>query len=210
MALTPSTMLPLGTSLPFGVISAQLASGSARQVSGEPLRLDALAPVPLLVLFLCAHCPFVKHVEAEITRLQNDFLSTGADGRPRLQILAISSNSVQTHPQDGPDGLRQQAEQHGWRFPYLFDGDQQIARAFRAACTPDPYLFAPVAGGTWELVYRGQLDASRPGNDRPLDGADLRAALAALEAGATPAAEQIPAIGCNIKWHPGAEPEWAR
>jgi hypothetical protein len=208
MALTPSTMLPLGTPLPFGVISAQLASGSARQVSGDPLQLDALGSEPLLVLFLCAHCPFVKHVEPEITRLQSDF--SGPSARPHLQILAISSNSVQTHPQDGPEGLRAQAERHGWRFPYLFDADQQIARAFRAACTPDPYLFSPSRQGELQLAYRGQFDGSRPGNGVPLDGRDLRAALVALADGRQPDPEQQPAIGCNIKWHPGAEPEWGR
>ena len=208
MALTPSTMLPLGTAPPFGVIRTELARGATVQVSGEPLELDSLGGRPLLVLFLCAHCPFVKHVEPEITRLQADFAPAGAP--PRLQLLAISTNSAQTHPQDGPEGLQAQAERQGWRFPYLLDADQQIARAFRAACTPDPYLFAPAADGELRLVYRGQLDGSRPGNALPLDGADLRAALAALEAGAEPAAEQLPAIGCNIKWHPGAEPEWGR
>ena len=126
MALTPSTMLPLGTPLPFGVISAQLASGAAQQVSGEPLHLDGLGQLPLLVLFLCEHCPFVKHVEQELSRLQADVA-----GPPRrLQILAISSNSVQTHPQDGAEGLRAQAARHGWTFPYLLDGHQEIARAF--------------------------------------------------------------------------------
>ncbi|WP_186697451.1 thioredoxin family protein [Cyanobium sp. NS01] len=206
MALTPSTMLPLGTPLPFGVISAQLATGAAQQVSGEPLDLDGLARGPVLVLFLCEHCPFVKHVEQELSRLQADVA-----GPPlRLRILAISSNSLQTHPQDGAEGLRAQAARHGWTFPYLLDGHQEIARAFRAACTPDPYLFAPAADGALRLVYRGQLDDSRPGQGRPADGKDLRAALAALEAGGTPAGEQRPAIGCNIKWHPGSEPEWAR
>ncbi|MFQ6539327.1 MULTISPECIES: thioredoxin family protein [Aphanothece] len=202
-------MLPLGTVLPFGVIREEIARGAARQVSGDPLDLEAVGQIPLLVLFICAHCPFVKHVEPEISRLQDDFAPAGAV--PRLQVLAISSNSVQTHPQDGPEGLRAQALQHGWRFPYLHDADQVIARAFRAACTPDPYLFAPAgADGELHLVYRGQFDASRPGNDLPCDGADLRAALAAVLAGREPTAEQRPAIGCNIKWHPGAEPEWGR
>ncbi|MGB5134440.1 MAG: thioredoxin family protein [Prochlorococcaceae cyanobacterium] len=203
MALTPSTMLPLGTALPFAAISAELAAGHARQVSGEPLRLETLGQRPLLVLFLCAHCPFVKHVEPEITRLQADFA-------PPLALLAISSNSTASHPQDGPEGLRAQAERHGWRFPYLFDGRQALARAFRAACTPDPFLFAPAADGVARLVYRGQFDASRPGNDVPLDGHDIRAAIAAALAGEPAPAEQRPAIGCNIKWDPGEEPEWAR
>jgi hypothetical protein len=221
MALTPSTMLPLGTALPFAAISAQLAVGHARQVSGEPLRLEALQQRPLLVLFLCAHCPFVKHVEPEITRLQADFATSPAPAptapaagaaapAPPLALLAISSNSTATHPQDGPEGLRAQAERHGWHFPYLFDERQQLARAFHAACTPDPFLFAPAADGELRLVYRGQFDASRPGNGEPLDGRDIRAAIRAVLAGEPVAAEQRPAIGCNIKWHPGEEPEWAR
>jgi hypothetical protein len=219
MALTPSTMLPLGTELPLAAIHAELSSGHARQVSGEPLRPEALRQRPLLVLFLCAHCPFVKHVEPEITRLQADFAAAGptpgaAPGagasEPPLALLAISSNSTATHPQDGPEGLRAQAERHGWRFPYLFDERQALARAFRAACTPDPFLFAPAADGASRLAYRGQFDASRPGNAEPLDGRDIRAAIAAVLAGEPVAAEQRPAIGCNIKWHPGEEPEWAR
>ncbi|MEX1316642.1 MAG: thioredoxin family protein [Synechococcaceae cyanobacterium] len=211
MALTPSTMLPLGTALPFAAISAELAAGHARQVSGEPLRLEALGRRPLLVLFLCAHCPFVKHVEPEITRLQHDVATPGAEAcEAPLALLAISSNSTITHPQDGPEGLRAQAQRHGWRFPYLFDEGQRLARAFRAACTPDPFLFAPAADGELRLVYRGQFDASRPGNAEPLDGRDIRAALRAVLAGEPVAAEQTPAIGCNIKWHPGEEPEWAR
>lgn len=206
MALTPSTMLPLGTPLPIAVIQQQLASGAARQVSGARFDPAALGPSPLLVLFLCAHCPFVKHIEPELTRLEADFATRGA-----LQLLAISSNSTRTHPQDGPEGLRAQAESHGWRFPYLFDGGQELARAFRAACTPDLYLFAPAAAdGLQRLVYRGQLDGSRPGQAVPPDGADLRRALAALQDGRPVPDGQVPAIGCNIKWQPGEEPEWAR
>ncbi len=220
MALTPSTMLPLGTALPFAAISAELAAGRARQVSGEPLQLETLGQRPLLVLFLCAHCPFVKHVEPEISRLQADFATpapatSGAPApQPALALLAISSNSTATHPQDGPEGLRAQAGRHGWRFPYLLDEGQQLARAFRAACTPDPFLFAPApagdGAGEQRLVYRGQFDASRPGNAEPLDGRDIRAAIRAVLAAEPVAAEQRPAIGCNIKWHPGEEPEWAR
>jgi hypothetical protein len=201
-------MLPLGTPLPFAVIQQELDSGRARQVSGEPLELATLGRCPLLVLFLCAHCPFVKHIEPELGRLAAD---CAAPGPQRLQLLAVSSNSTRTHPQDGPEGLRAQAEARGWRFPYLFDADQRLARAFRAACTPDLFLFgAAGSDGLQRLVYRGQLDGSRPGNDLPLDGADLRRALTALLAGERVPAEQQPAIGCNIKWHPGEEPEWAR
>jgi len=185
MALTASQMVPLGTALPREAL------------------LPDLQPGPLLVLFICTHCPFVKHVEAEIGRLERDF--------PALQLLAIASNSTLTHPQDGPEGLRAQAQTQGWGFPYLFDADQQLAKAFTAACTPDPFLYA------WDglrqqhrLVYRGQLDASRPGNALPCDGSDIRAAIAAVLAHQPVPADQRPAIGCNIKWRPGEEPEWAR
>ena len=214
MALTASAMLPLGTPLPLELLQAELAAGRAQQVSGSPdlgallaVGPDAIAsPLagrPLLVLFLCAHCPFVKHIEPELARLERDW--------PELQLLAISSNSLLTHPQDGPEGLRHQAAQAGWGFPYLFDAEQRLARAFRAACTPDPFLFAwDAAAAEHRLAYRGQLDASRPGSPEPCDGRDLRAALAALQAGGQPAMEQRPSIGCNIKWRPGEEPEWAR
>lgn len=190
MALTASTMLPLGTPLPWAAMQAGLTP-----VSGGPLIAGDLANRPVLVLFLCAHCPFVKHIEPELTRL-------GQDLAGQVAIIAISSNSVQTHPQDGPDGLRAQAEACGWRFPYLLDMDQSVARAFGAACTPDPFLFDT----DHRLVYRGQLDDSRPGNDRPVDGHDLRAAVAAVLAGRPVAGDQRPSIGCNIKWHPEPRP----
>jgi len=196
MVLTPSTMLPLGTPLPVFSLEA-VANASAADALWSSA---SLGPQPVLVLFLCAHCPFVKHIEPELSRLERDY------GK-RIQIVAISSNSTLTHPQDGPDGLRAQAERCGWRFPYLFDAEQSVARAFQAACTPDLFLFGPAAeatgsGGSRPLVYRGQLDASRPGNDQPLDGRDLRAALDALLAGQAISPEQTPSIGCNIKWHP--------
>ena len=200
-------MLPLGTPLPLERIADELDAGSTRQVSGAPLDLAALAGRPVLVLFLCAHCPFVKHIEPELTRLAADH--AGGTGPAGLQLIGISSNSTLTHPQDGPAGLRAQAERCGWRFPYLFDADQSVARAFQAACTPDLFLFGAGesgagsgSGASHRLVYRGQLDGSRPGNDQPLDGRDLRAALEALLAGRPIAPEQIPSIGCNIKWHP--------
>lgn len=193
MVLTPSTMLPLGTALPAFTLEQvwgpQGAVGQGDQ--GEPWSSAALEAKPVLVLFLCAHCPFVKHIEPELSRLEADF------GR-QVQLLAISSNSTLTHPQDGPEGLREQAQRNGWTFPYLFDASQAVARAFQAACTPDLYLFDTAH----TLVYRGQLDASRPGNDQPLDGRDLRAAIAALLAGEPISGEQQASIGCNIKWHP--------
>jgi thiol-disulfide isomerase/thioredoxin len=193
MALTPSTMLPLGTPMPLETMLAALTP-----VSGGPLDPAALAGRPVLVLFVCPHCPFVKHIEAEIGRLAADF-------GERASLVAICSNSQLTHPQDGPEGMAAQARAHGWAFPYLSDPEQTVARAFQAACTPDPYLF----DAAHRLVYRGQLDGSRPGNAVPCDGRDLRAALAAVLAGRAVAAEQRASIGCNIKWHPGREPVWA-
>jgi thiol-disulfide isomerase/thioredoxin len=154
--------------------------------------------MPVLVLFLCPHCPFVKHIEPELTRLQQDV-------GQQVALVAIRSNSLATHPQDGPSEMAAQAANNGWRFPYLADDSQAVARAFQAACTPDLYLF----DGAHQLVYRGQLDGSRPGNAIPLDGRDLRAALTAVLAGQAPPSEQRPSIGCNIKWHPGQQPAWA-
>jgi thiol-disulfide isomerase/thioredoxin len=203
MVLTPSTMLPLGTPLPafsLAQVAGAGAASSAASGEGSPgtWRTAGLSPQPVLVLFLCAHCPFVKHIEPELSRLERDY-------GDRVQIVAISSNSTRTHPQDGPAGLRAQAERCGWRFPYLFDADQSVARAFQAACTPDLFLFGP-ADPSHQLVYRGQLDASRPGSSGPqaarLDGRDLRAALDALLAGQPVDPQQTPSIGCNIKWHP--------
>jgi thiol-disulfide isomerase/thioredoxin len=186
-------MLPLGTPLPLAPMRERLTP-----VHGGALDPAALAGRPVLVMFLCPHCPFVKHIEPELSRLQADF-------GDRVAMVGICSNSVLTHPQDGPEGMRAQATSHGWTFPYLADPDQAVARDFRAACTPDLYLF----DADHRLAYRGQLDASRPGNAAPLDGRDLRAALEAVLAGGAPAADQQPSIGCNIKWHPGSAPDWA-
>lgn len=193
MVLTTSQMLPLGSPLPPMQLQqvwgpeGPVGSGDA----GVPWSSAGLEAQPLLVLFLCAHCPFVKHIEPELGRLERDYAG-------RLQIVAISSNSTLTHPQDGPEGLRQQAARQGWRFPYLFDPSQAVARAFQAACTPDLYLF----DAEQRLVYRGQLDGSRPSNDEPVDGRVLRAALESLLSGRPIDPEQRPSIGCNIKWHP--------
>lgn len=186
MALTPSTMLALGTPMPAFRLASVLAAADAAPVDSANLQAR-----PVLVLFLSAHCPYVKHIEAELSRL-------AADYGERVQLIGIASNSVLTHPQDGPDGLRAQAEACGWSFPYLFDADQSVARAFQAACTPDPFLF----DAAHRLVYRGQLDGSRPGNGLPCDGGDLRAALEAVLSGRAVNPDQRPAIGCNIKWHP--------
>jgi hypothetical protein len=199
MALTPSTMLPLGTPFPLPLLAAERQRGALQEVVGRlPVEAE-LRGRPLLVLFLSCHCPFVKHCEAEIGRLQTELAADAA-------LIAIASNSTVSHPQDGEAGMRAQADRQGWSFPYLLDREQVVARALRAACTPDPFLF----DGQGLLVYRGQLDPSRPGNGLPSDGRDLRAALAALRQGRPLAPDQIPSIGCNIKWQPGAEPAWAR
>ncbi|MEX2502687.1 MAG: thioredoxin family protein, partial [Trueperaceae bacterium] len=151
----------------------------------------------LLVMFLSRHCPFVKHVQAEVAVLGHEYLERG------MGVVAIGSNDPERYPADAPDGLRAQAAEQGFAFPYLFDADQSVAKAFKAACTPDFFLF----DGRLELVYRGQLDASRPGNDRPIDGADVRSAVESVLAGEPVAEEQVPSMGCNIKWRPGNEPE---
>ena len=174
-------MLPLGTALP---------SFALPTVEGECWSTTQLDERPLLVLFICAHCPFVKHVEPSLTALAEAWAS-------ELQIVAISSNSVISHPQDAPDQLLAQKQRCGWAFPYLHDHEQTVARALQAACTPDSFLFDRQR----RLVYRGQLDGSRPGGDQLSDCADLRRALEALHQGAAPLASQRPSIGCGIKWH---------
>ena len=192
MALTPSTMLALGTRLP---------SFDLPQVSGGRLNSGSLDQRPVLLMVLCAHCPFVKHVEPELTRLGHDFSNA-------VQLVGVSSNSLITHPQDGPEQLAEQAQRHGWSFPYLLDEQQTLARTLKAACTPEFYLFSPNSEGVQSLRYRGQLDDSRPGNDQPLDGRDLRTALDAVLTGTPVNPDQTASVGCNVKWNPGHEPEW--
>jgi len=189
VAETPSTMLPLGTRLP-GFSLLDTVSGG--EVTDEDFR-DHEA---LLVMFICNHCPFVKHVVDELGRVGRDYLPRG------VGIVAINSNDVANYPQDGPEHMKTLAEREGWEFPYLLDATQQVARDFRAACTPDFFLF----DGEGKLVYRGQLDDSRPGSGRPVTGRDLRAALDALLAGETVASNQVASLGCNIKWSLGNSP----
>jgi len=165
------------------------------------IRSFDLLKKPLFLMVICAHCPFVKHVESGITNLFNSF---GDD----VQFLAISSNSLITHPQDSPELLAAQANKLGWTFPYLFDSDQKLAKALKAACTPDFYIFWPSPDGALKLRYRGQMDGSRPGNDIPVSGEDIRLTLNSLLRGEDISADQKPSIGCNIKWHPGMEPKW--
>ena len=190
MVRTPSTMLPLGTAAPdFSLPNLDGRLMSLGDVAGEK---------GMVVMFNCNHCPFVKHVADQLAVLGRDYLPRG------IGVVAISSNDVSTHPADSPEQMVHEAEERGYLFPYLYDETQEVAQAYHAACTPDFYLFD--AGRA--LVYRGQLDPSRPGSDVPVTGSDLRAAIEALLAGQPPVAEQIPSLGCNIKWKPGNEPPY--
>ena len=152
----------------------------------------------LLVMFICNHCPFVKHVADELARLGRDYQDRG------VAMFAINSNDIENYPADGPDKMKQEAARRGYTFPYLLDRDQSVAKAYEAACTPDFYLF----DADRKLVYRGQLDGSRPGNDVGVDGRDLRCALDAVLAGDQVPDEQVPSVGCNIKWIAGNEPAY--
>jgi peroxiredoxin len=183
MAATESAMLALGTTAP---------AFSLKDVrDGKVHSTESLTgPKGLLVMFICTHCPFVKHVEKELARLGRDYQKSG------IGIAAISSNDADNYPDDAPEGLARQAKNVGFVFPYLYDETQEAARAYDATCTPDFFLF----DGKRKLVYRGQLDSSRPGNGTPVTGSDLRAAMDALVAGQPIAKEQRPSIGCNIKW----------
>jgi peroxiredoxin len=160
-------------------------------VSGETIQLERFAGKhALLVMFICPHCPFVKHVEGELARLGRDYADES------IGILAICSNDSKQYPDDGPEGMRRQAEAHGFSFPYCYDESQQVARDYEAACTPDFFLFDK----SRMLVYRGQLDDSRPGNLAPVNGNDLRAAIDAVLKSEPVNPEQKPSLGCNIKW----------
>jgi hypothetical protein len=202
MAATPSTMLELGTVAPDFALRDT--------VSGREVRLsDFRGGKGLLVMFLCNHCPFVKHVQKELAAIGVEYgAGPGVDGcgGKCLGIVAISSNDVGRHPEDGPGKMKEEAAAAGYTFPYCYDETQTVAKAFRAACTPDFFLFGP----DLKLVYRGQLDDSRPGNGLPVTGADLRAGMDAVLAGRAAPKAQMPSIGCNIKWKVGNEPEWAR
>ncbi|MCA9718497.1 MAG: thioredoxin family protein [Myxococcales bacterium] len=189
MVLTPSQMLPLGTTAP----DFELPDAAGGRVSLA--RTEAKA---YLVAFICNHCPFVKHIRAGLAALGRDCQARG------VAMFAINSNDVARYPADAPDKMAEESARNGYVFPYLLDETQEVARAYRAACTPDFYLF----DGARRLVYRGQLDDARPGNGAPVTGADLRAAIDATLAGAPVPAPQRPSIGCNIKWKPGNEPDY--
>lgn len=152
---------------------------------------------PVLIMILCAHCPFVKHVEEELAKLDSDFCNY-------IQLLAVASNCTETHPEDGVEFLAQQKEKNGWTFPYLLDSDQKFAKSLMASCTPDFFLFS----AEHQLIYRGQMDGSRPGNGIPPSGLDLRAAIEATLNSKLVSKDQKPSIGCNIKWRKGSEPSW--
>jgi peroxiredoxin len=186
MAQTPSNMLPLGTRAPdFALPDA---------VSGKTLSLDAVKGAKgTVVMFICNHCPFVKHINAEVVRAARDYQPRG------IAFVAISSNDVANYPDDAPDKMKAAAQQLGYPFPYLYDESQDVAKAYQAACTPDLYLF----DANLACAYRGQFDDARPGNNQPVSGKDLRAAMDALLAGKPIDAAQKPSVGCNIKWKRG-------
>lgn len=192
MARTPSQMVPLGSAAPdFALTDA---------VGGGVVKLADFRDRPLLVMFICNHCPFVKHIADELARFAREYREKG------LGIVAIQSNDVANYPDDAPDKMKAEAARRGYEFPYLHDADQSVAKAYRAACTPDFFLF----GRDHRLAYRGQFDGARPGSPEPVTGEDLRRAADLVLAGRPAPAEQAPSIGCNIKWIPGREPDYAR
>ncbi len=190
MVKTLSTMLPLGTAAPdFTLPNIDGRTVSLAEYKGAPA---------LLVMFICNHCPFVKHIAAELAKLGSDYQAKGA------AVVAINSNDVENYPDDAPAKMKDEAAAQGYTFAYLYDETQEVAKSYRAACTPDFYVF----DRNGKLAYRGQLDASRPDNGVPVTGEDLRAALDAVLASDPAATEQTPSIGCNIKWKQGNEPEY--
>ena len=190
MAVT-STMLPLGTEAPdFSLVDA---------VSGDKVSLsDFSGKKALLVVFLSNHCPYVQHVRSGLAQFSADYEDSD------LAIVGICSNDSEAYPDDAPERMKEEVEKYGYRFPYLVDEDQTVAAAYKAMCTPDFFLF----DADQKLVYRGRFDESRPNTETPVTGRDLRAAVDAVLAGETPSAEQIPSMGCSIKWRPGNEPAY--
>ncbi len=192
MAQTPSTMLALGTAAPDFRLP---------DTAGKSWALKDFERAPALVVaFVCNHCPFVKHIRGTLAELAKHLQGQGA------AVVAISSNDAAKYPDDSPAKMAEEARAAGYTFPYLYDESQEVAKAYRAACTPDFF----VIDRDRRLVYRGQFDDSRPGNGKPVTGADLRAAVEAVLAGRPVAGEQWPSIGCNIKWKPGNEPDYSK
>jgi len=190
MVLTPSTMLDLGTAAP----DFCLPDTTGRRVCRDDLKDEPA----LLVIFICNHCPYVKHIGHALAEFAREYQPKG------LAVVGINSNDVANYPDDSPEKMAAEAQALGYGFPYLYDETQEAAKAYRAACTPDLFLFDKER----RLVYRGQFDDSRPGNDVPVTGKDLRAAAEAVLAGRAVPAEQRPSMGCNIKWKPGNEPDY--
>ena len=191
MALTPSTMLPLGTLAPDFTLPDPV---------GQRFALSAFHAAPALVVaFLCNHCPYVRHLRAGLAQFARDVQARG------VAVVGICANDAVNYPDDSPAKMAAEARAAGYTFPYLFDESQAVAKAYRAACTPDFYLF----DAQRRLVYRGQFDESRPGNGKPVTGRDLRAAVAAVLAGQAVVADQKPSLGCNIKWQSGNAPDYA-
>ena len=191
MALVPSTMLPLGTpapdfSLPEPYTGRTVSLGDFREAQA------------LLVVFLSNHCPFVKHIADHFAAVAGGYQQNG------VAVVGINANDVASHPEDSPDAMKAEVDRRGYTFPYLFDETQEVAKAYRAACTPDFFLFDGGRG----LVYRGQYDGSRASLDVPVTGGDLCVAMDAVLAGDAPVAQQMPSVGCNIKWKAGCEPQW--
>jgi peroxiredoxin len=190
MALTPSTMLPLGTTAPDFTLP---------DTNGKTVSLDDFKSAPaLVVIFMCNHCPYVIHIRSGLAQFARDYAPKGA------AIIGINANDVANYPEDSPARMKEEVKSAGYIFPYLYDGTQAVAKAYRAACTPDIYLFDKDR----KLVYRGQFDDSRPGNGVPVTGKDLRAALDSVLAGQPVSPTQKASMGCNIKWKAGNEPDY--
>lgn len=194
MAATESTMLKLGVQAPdFDLPNCN------PEVGGKRVTLnDYRGARALLVMFVCNHCPYVIHLRSALIELAREYAEQG------LAVVAISANSIQTHPQDGPEQMQAEARAHRFPYAYLYDESQAVAQAYKAACTPDFYLF----DSDMKLAYRGRFDGSRPKNDVPVTGEDMRRAVDAVLAGKLPEGEQIPSMGCNIKWAPGNAPDY--
>jgi peroxiredoxin len=190
MVRTPSTMLPLGSDAP---------DFSLTNVDGKTVSLNDFKGAPaLLVVFMCNHCPFVKHLADPLAQFAHEYMPKG------LAMVGISSNDVANHPADSPEQMVREAEERGYRFPYLYDETQEVAKDYHAACTPDFFLY----DRDRRLAYRGQFDDSRPDSGKPITGKDLRDAVDAVLAGKEPSVDQRPSIGCNIKWKAGNEPDY--
>jgi peroxiredoxin len=191
MVLTPSVMTAIGSPAPDFTLPDV--------VSGKKVTLSSVrGPKGTLVMFICRHCPYVQHIKKELAKLGKDYAGTG------INLVAISSNDADNYPDDKPESLKAFAQEEGYAFPFLYDESQKTAHAYKAACTPDFFLY----NADLKLAYRGQLDDSRPGNGKSITGKDLRAAMEALAVGKTPPAQQKPSIGCNIKWKKGNEPSF--